>query len=568
MTSLRIRNIDKTFDNKVILNNVSFDIEKGERIGLVGNNGAGKTTLANILFGTVSPDKGSIEGIENIKIGYLEQTVHYVLNESTPLPYEEISSDFLEMTSELGLKKVNNWEEERFSHLSGGERLKLTLAKVWETSPDILILDEPTNHLDVQGVKWLVEQLEAFKGTVIVISHDRYFLDLTVSKVLEIDNGNITCYKGNYSLYRTEKKKRYEDQRHQYEMQQKMKERIEGQVTNLQQWAGKAHREMTKQDYGTKEYHGVKAKKLDRAIKSKMKRLEKELEKNKVDKPTEEKKVRFQFDGAGKRGKRIIEAKNLVKTFQDRKLFKQSQFYLNHGERIGLVGPNGSGKTTLLKMLLGEETMSNGEIWKSPSLNIAYLSQDIDDLPPTKTPIEALGLTSRDEILQARTTLANMGIGEELLRQPVETLSLGERTRVKLCGMIIQNYDLLILDEPTNHLDLASREQLETTLREFSGTLLVISHDVYFLNNLCDKLLVIEDQLIKRVEMGLEEYENLKSSPKQESNLEEELLVLETEISAVLGELSMLTPETERYKELDGQFLKLTKRKRELLNVM
>ncbi|MBM6619575.1 ribosomal protection-like ABC-F family protein [Bacillus suaedaesalsae] len=566
MTIIRIRNIEKNFDQHTIINNVSLDIEKGERIGLVGNNGAGKTTLANIIFGTISPDKGFVEGIDKVRIGYLEQTVHYMMNQKSNHQFEEVSSEFLEMTSELGLEKVHVWEEERFSHLSGGEKLKLALATVWETAPDILILDEPTNHLDVQGVRWLVEQLDEYKGNVIIISHDRYFLDLTVKKIIEIENGKIATYNGNYTSYRAEKKKRYEDQLHHYDTQQRMKERVESQVSQLQQWAGKAHREMTKQDYGTKEYHGVKAKKLDRSIKSKMKRLEKELEKNKIDKPSGEKKVRFQFDSSTKRGKRIIEAKKLEKSFQDRQLFVESQFYINQGERIGLVGPNGSGKTTLLKILLDEEPISSGEIWKSSSLNIAYLSQNIDDLPQEKTPIEALGLTSRVEILQARTILANMGMGADLLNQPIQTLSLGERTRVKLCGMLIRPNDLLILDEPTNHLDLASREQLETTLREFSGTILVISHDVYFLNNLCEKTLVIENQQIKRVEMGLEEYEKRNVVPKQETRVEEEILILDTEISAVLGELSMLTPDQDRYKELDAQFLQLTKRKKELLN--
>ncbi|KAA0549951.1 ABC-F type ribosomal protection protein [Bacillus sp. BGMRC 2118] len=565
MTIIRIRNIEKSFDQNKIIHNVSLDIEKGEIIGLVGNNGAGKTTLANIIFGSIPPDKGFIEGIDKVQIGYLAQSVHYVMNQKSKHQFEEVSSEFLEKTSELGLEKVNIWEEERFSHLSGGEKLKLALAAVWETKPDILILDEPTNHLDVQGVRWLVEQLEAYKGSVIIISHDRYFLDLTVKKIIEIENGKITTYKGNYTSYRAEKKKRYENQLHHFETQQKMKERVESQVSQLQQWAGKAHREMTKQE-GFKEYHGVKAKKLDRSIKSKMKRLEKELEKNKIDKPTDEKKVQFQFDSNTKRGKRIIEAQKLEKSFQDRHLFIESQFYLNHGERIGLVGQNGSGKTTLLKMILGVEPISSGEIWKSSSLKIAYLSQDIDDLPQEKTPIEALGLSSREEVLQARTILANMGMGAELLTQRVQTLSLGERTRVKLCGMLIKPNDLLILDEPTNHLDLASREQLESTLQEFLGTIIVISHDVYFLNNLCEKMLVIEDQQIKRVEMGLEEYEKRKFVSEQETNVEEELLLLDTEISAVLGELSMLTPGHDRYKELDAQFLQLTKRKRELHN--
>jgi macrolide transport system ATP-binding/permease protein len=319
---------------------------------------------------------------------------------------------------------------------------------------------------------------------------------------------------------------------------------------------------------GFKEFHGVKAKKLDRSIKSKMKRLTMELEKNKINKPNDEKKVLFQFDGSGKRGNRVLEAKKLTKRFGGRTLFEDCHFYVNHGERIGLVGPNGSGKTTFLNILLGLEGITSGEIWRSESLNIAYLSQDVADLPALKTPIEALDLVTRGDILQARTILANMGMDEEKLNQKIETLSLGERTRVKLCSMLIREHNFLILDEPTNHLDLPSREQLETALQEFSGTLLIISHDIYFLNHICDKLLVIEDGTIKRVEVGFEEYRKKGARPKTEEdcNQADELLVIETELSALLGEISLLTPGQERYKQLDQQFLGLTKRKRDLMN--
>lgn len=561
---LRVRNVEKSFGNQTILRDITFDIQLHDRIGLVGLNGSGKTTLANIIYGKTTPDKGTIEnGKEQLRVGYLLQSVDYQVNDYVQ---EHVSSDFLELASELGLKKVHSWEHERFAHLSGGEKLKMTLANIWSSNPDILILDEPTNHLDFQGVQWLIENLRQYKGTVIVISHDRYFLDQTITKVYELQEGKLTAYDGNYSAYRTEKKKRYEDQLHQYETQQKDKARVENQVANLQQWAGKAHHTMREQE-GFKEYHGVRAKKIDRAVKSKMKRLSMELEKNKVEKPAEEKKVRFQFDASGKRGKRIIEAKDLTKQFGNRPLFRDSRFYIGYGERIGLVGANGSGKTTFLNMLLGTEPLTSGEIWKSDSLKIAYLSQDVADMPLTKSPIEAFDLTYQEDIFHARTILANMGVKEETLNRPIQTLSLGERTRVKLTGMLIKEYDLLILDEPTNHLDLPSREQLEETLAEFSGTILIVSHDYYFLNRLCDKLLIIEDGMIKRVEMNLEQYEAKKNQPavRDKQDKEEQLLLLDTEISAVLGELSLLTPGSEKYAELDAKFLALSKEKRELL---
>ncbi|WP_299092918.1 ribosomal protection-like ABC-F family protein [uncultured Metabacillus sp.] len=558
---LQVRNLKKVFGEKIVLNDLSFDLYKGERIGLVGSNGAGKTTLANILYGSLAPDEGNIKRNNDLRIGYLLQSVDYSVND-----FNYLSAEFLESASELGLTKIQTWEQERFHHLSGGEKLKIALAQIWSSNPDILILDEPTNHLDFQGVHWLISQLENFRGTVIIISHDRFFLDKTVTKIFDLDHGKLTKYNGNYSAYHKEKKKRYEDQLHQFEVQQKYKANVESQITQLQQWSGKAHRTMRDQE-GFKEYHGVKAKKIDKAIKSKMKRLNKELEKNKIEMPQEEKKVRFQFETNRKRGKRIVEAKHLTKMFGDRFLFKDSHFYVNHSERIGIVGPNGSGKTTFLNMLLEKETLTSGELIKSPSLKIAYLSQDVADMALSQTGIEALQITAKDKLFQARTILANMGMKADKISQQIGTLSLGERTRIKLTNMLMSEYDVLILDEPTNHLDLASREQLEETLSEFTGTLLIVSHDYYFMNKLCDKLLVIEEQKIKRVEMNLEQYELKKQQQKASPNkqqLEEELLRINTKISAVLGELSLLTPETDKYKELDAAFTALTNRKREV----
>lgn len=479
-----------------------------------------------------------------------------------------LSGEFMEKASELGLKKVHTWEKERMNHLSGGEKLKFSLAEVWSTHPDILILDEPTNHLDLYGINWLVEKLASFHGAVIIISHDRYFLDKTVTKIFDIENSKLTVYDGNYSTFYEKKEKFREDQLHHYNIQQHEKKRIESQMTQLKQWSGKAHRTMRDQE-GFKEFHGVKAKKLDKAIKSKMKRLNKELEKNKIDKPLEEMSVRFQFEGNKKHGKRLIEAKDLSKSFQSVSLFKSSYFYINHGERIGLVGPNGCGKTTFLRMLIGVEPITNGDLSKSPSLKIAYLSQDVADMPLSQTVHDALNLTNKDNLLKARTTLANMGIKASKLNQPIHSLSLGERTKVKLTNLLLDEYDLLILDEPTNHLDLASRNQLEQTLSEFPGTILVVSHDYYFLNSVCEKLLVFEEQKIKRIEMTIEEYEVKKQQTKKSNknqSIEEELLVVNTEISAILGELSLLTPESEKYHELDNSFQLLTKRRRELMN--
>jgi macrolide transport system ATP-binding/permease protein len=557
LSIIKVTGLEKNFNLRKILDNISFDIKNGERIGLVGYNGTGKTTLANIIAGKLASDNGVIEKSADLKIGYLTQSIDYEGSEIF-----STDGDLLQHSSELGLKKVYEWEEHRLHHLSGGEKLKLALSNVWASKPGFLILDEPTNHLDFKGIEWLIEELNIFKGPVLIISHDRHFLDKTVTRIFEIENTKINFYNGNYSDYQKEKKLRTETQMHHYEVQQRKKEELEMQMEQLSSWSEKAHRTSTKQsrDYGYKEYHRMKAKKRDKQVKSKMKRLQNELDKNQIDKPLEETKVRFQFDSKGNRGKRIIEAKNLIKSFNERTLFLGSHFYINHGERIGLLGENGCGKTTLIKMILGETTVSNGELWKSESLKIAYLSQDVDNLPTDKTALEALGFTDRENILRARTLFANLGLKEQFITKPIGTLSLGERTRVKLVDMLMKEYDVLILDEPTNHLDLPSREQLEQTLSEFRGTIITVSHDYYFLNKLCDRTLIFDNKRIKRLEMKPEEYFN--KNNEDSSDKEESLMIIENRIATILGELSLIDSKNPKYMQLDSEFNELLKQKR------
>ncbi|TWE01665.1 macrolide transport system ATP-binding/permease protein [Neobacillus bataviensis] len=564
---LKVSGLDKSFQLRKILENIQFDIKSGDRIGLVGGNGSGKTTLAKLLLGKLRPDKGTIEKSDHIKIGYLSQSIDFEVSEFGQ-HHSNNGEDLYQYTKELGLNKVYDWNGERLLHLSGGEKLKLALSDIWASKPDFLILDEPTNHLDFKGINWLVSELANFDGPVLVISHDRHFLDQSVTQIFELANSKLHFYKGNYSDFLVEKQKRFENQQHAYQVQQSQIKLVESQMEQLKSWSEKAHRDSTKKgsgpskrQFGIKEFHRAKAKKRDSQIKSKMKRLESELTKNRIEKPSEETTVRFQFDASGKRGKRIIEAKNLGIRFGDHTLFQGSQFYINHGERIGLLGDNGSGKTTLIKMILGEETRFEGEIWKSDSLKIAYLSQDVDDLPADKNALEALGFTDRQDIHRARTLLANLGLTEHILN-PIKTLSLGERTRVKLTDLLMKEYDVLILDEPTNHLDLASREQLEKTLAEFTGTILTVSHDYYFLNKLCDRLLVFEDQRVKRVEKTPDEYLN----PEKDNvnNGEDDLLIIENKIALILGQLSMLDQKDPKYPVLDQEFNLLLQQKRNI----
>ncbi|MED4226851.1 ribosomal protection-like ABC-F family protein [Neobacillus cucumis] len=565
---LKVSGVEKSFHLRKVLENIQFNIKSGDRIGLVGCNGSGKTTLAKILLGQLNPDKGAIEIDDHVKIGYLSQSIDYQVSEWG----QSLGEDLYQFTKELGLNKVYDWNDERLLHLSGGEKLKLALSHIWSSKPDFLILDEPTNHLDFKGINWLITELTKFNGPVLIISHDRHFLDQAVTQIYELEHSKLHFYNGNYSEYMIEKQKKIENQQHAYQVQQQQIQSVEAQMQQLKSWSDKAHRDSTKKgsgpskrQFGIKEYHRAKAKKRDSQIKSKMKRLENELDQKRIEKPKEATEVKFQFEKRGKRGKRIIEAKNLSIEFDDRLiLFQGSQFYINHGERIGLLGDNGCGKTTLIKIILGEEPRYKGEIWKSDSLKVAYLSQDVNDLPADKAVLEALGLTDRQDIYSARTLLANLGLKEEQIMKPLGTLSLGERTRVKLTDMLMKDYDVLILDEPTNHLDLASREQLEKTLNEFTGTIITVSHDYYFLNKLCDRLLVFENQQVKRVEKILEEYIN--PGFKNTKTCEEELLIIENKIAFILGQLSMMDQKNPQYQVLDQEFNLLLQQKRNLQN--
>jgi macrolide transport system ATP-binding/permease protein len=568
MTMIQVRKVSKSFGERVILKDIQFDIQKGEKIGLIGWNGAGKTTLVKMLMKELDPDQGSITFIPlHLKIGYLPQST-----DQTDLT-EEVSEDFFHIISKLGVQKHVGWEGERYRQLSNGERLKLSLASIWSQHPEFLILDEPTNHLDLQGVKWLINEMKSYEGAALIISHDRYFLDETVTKIFELEDGRLTIYEGNYTVYREEKKHQIEKQQREYEKQQRKIQTIEKQVARLKQWSDKAHRMAGKVGVGAeirqKEYGRVKAKKKDQQVKSKLKRLEQELTKNKAEKPKDEMSVTFHFQGGEKRGKRVVEATELSKQFQDRILFQSSYFYINHGEKVGLLGPNGAGKTTLLKMLLGEENTTSGSLWKSQSLRIAYLSQDVNDLPLEQTVLQYLDVVDRERIAQARTILANVGLKEKVTK-PISALSLGECTKVKLVKMILHDIDLLILDEPTNHLDLPSREQLEETLLDFPGTLLVVSHDRYFIEKICNKLLVIDNQQIKRIESGLKEYSENRDKEKAltKNQLANELAIIETKITELLGNICLLTPGTEEYQKIDEELTELMKKKREFVKIM
>lgn len=603
--------VEKEFGETTILKDINFEVVEGDRLALVGINGAGKTTMANIIYGTLGLDGGSILWYKkDVEIGYLHQQGNYshrtfedrgkLLNLKSNKEEEfgegsfsyggeavSFKEDFYQISSELGMEKVSQWEENRLSNLSGGEKMKIALASIWALNPDFLILDEPTNHLDYGGVQWLIQELKKYRGTILIISHDRYFLDKTVNKIIEIKDGVTEIYKGNYSFYREEKKRRYEAQLHQYQVQEETKEKIREEIDRLGNWSDKAHRESREKEragIGKKEYFRKKAKKKDKQIKSKIKRLEK-IEVTGIEKPKEDKKINFGFQEASLKGRRIIEGKSMEKAYGNRVLFSDSSFYVKRGERVGIFGDNGCGKTTFLKVLLGEETLDKGEVFISSSVQKGYLSQETLDVDKTKKVIDLFNFSSREEQGKIRILLANMGFDEKMINKPIGTLSLGELTRVRMTKLILNNEELLILDEPLNHLDIYSREKLEEALLDYNGTILVVSHDRYMLQNLCDVLLVFRDKKIVRVNGSAKEYlealdeaaqgsgrisTNKISKEKQEDTIikerkiKEEKLLIENEIAFVLGEFSKYAMGSREYEELDMRFNQLIKQKKAL----
>ena len=562
---LRCIDIEKSFGDLSILKGVSLEIRRGEKIGLVGSNGAGKSTLANIIFGEMAADAGTILRYDQgIRIGYLRQAAAYSFNTLNAILTDRPES-FLETASQIGLNQVARWDEERFQALSGGEKTKLALAQVWTSRPDLLILDEPTNHMDIHGVEWLAEEMKKYQGAALIISHDRWFLDQVVTRTYELEGGRAKEYTGNYTAYREEKQRQHISQMHHYLDEQKEQRRIEQEIFRLKQWSAKAHREAGKADGMLKEFGRMRAKKMDRRTKSRIIMLEKQKREG-TQRPQQENKPEFDFDPAGKRGRRIIEASGLGKGYDGKVLFRNSNFFIQRGEKVGLIGPNGCGKTTLIHIILKQETQDTGVLWLSPSLKPGYLSQDVRDMDEEKNALELLGVVQKQDVTRARTMLANMGFDAAMVSKQAGKLSLGERNRVKLAAMILQVNDLLILDEPTNHLDLHSREKLEQTLLDYTGTLLIVSHDRYMLERVCDKLLVFEDQTIKKLECRFGEYRNTKDSKATEKHhgSQEEKLVIETRMAWLVSELGKLTPEAPEYAELDREFRELAKKKREL----
>lgn len=514
MILLTLQNVTKSFAMNTVLKDVNLTLQAGSSMGLVGVNGSGKSTLFRLISGAMEPDEGAISLMKGARVGVLTQdadiksdlTIQQEL-ERVFEPVREMERRLREMEAEMAEKHDDPAEFGRLSQayarltdrfeeaggyewpsriqgvlaglgfakgretqpanlLSGGEKTRLCLARLLLTQPELLMLDEPTNHLDLQSVEWLEDTLRKYKGTVLVISHDRYFLNAVCDCMAELSMRHLTQYEGNYDRFAVLRQANLERQLKEYKMQQA---------------------EIARQEAIIARYRMYNREKSIRAAESREKRLEK-LER--LEKPVSEQKVRFSFEARRRSGDDVLIAKELSKGFEGRTLFEHFNLHLRAGDRVALIGANGVGKTTLLSLLTGRLPADTGTVAFGSNVDLGYYDQHQSGLHPDKDVLNELWDDfPRLEIDRVRGVLALFLLTGDDVFQPIHTLSGGEKGRVALAKLMLRRDNLLLLDEPTNHLDMDSREVLEDALDDFDGTILAVSHDRYFINRFANRVI-------------------------------------------------------------------------------
>lgn len=490
---IKVENLKKTFRGKNIFENVSFIVNKGEKIGLIGVNGSGKTTILKIIMGEIEADEGKVIIDKNEKIGYLpqtieanfEETIKEFFSENNPIEDWKIKK----YLGKLGIENISL--ERKIKSFSGGEITKIALARVLMQEPTMLLLDEPTNNLDIKGIIYLKRFLTDFKGGVLLISHDRWLLDQLVTKIIDlqfIDEKVISkIYHGNFSSYEEIHQKEIEKQETLYELQQKEIKKTEKNIQKLMQKANKMETSFSKRkkDKSIGMLDLSKGSKLNRMAKAGEKRIKMLLESDeKVKKPQKDKCLNFYFGNFLEKGQRVLIAKDIVFFFDKEKILNEINFEIYGKDKIALLGPNGSGKTTFIKILLNKILPKNGEIKWNSSVKIGYLPQEIIFSDPQKTALEEFEKNLKIPESESRRILGKFLFSGEDQMKKLQNLSLGEKRRLYLAKLVASGSNFLLLDEPTNYLDIKSVRAIEKALSIFEGAIFVISHDRYFLKNI------------------------------------------------------------------------------------
>jgi ATP-binding cassette subfamily F protein 3 len=533
---LQVSNVSKSFGDNLIFERVSFTLNRGERVGLVGPNGCGKTTLLKIILGELEPDSGSAWlSLAGARVGYLAQALEYEPGQTVGevmgaavaglaeaerrlevlsarmataqgeelqrlmasydralVAFEQLGGYGVQARSEMvlaGLDLRGLGEETPVEILSGGQKTRLGLARLLLSHPDLLLLDEPTNHLDLEALEWLEGFLQGFRGAMLIVSHDRTFLDRTVSAILELDplTHTVTEYPGTYSDYVEAKEREWEKQWAAYKDQQEFIARLEGTLAAKKGYARSI--ELGTIDFGPRAI----AKEIARRAVVQQRRIQRLLDsEERIDRPGRSWQIKLEFVDTPPSGRDVLYLEGVAMGFGHRELFHDVTLTLRAGERIALVGPNGSGKTTLARLIVGEMEPLAGRVRLGAGVRLGYFAQEQEDLDPGSTPYETIRAVAPLSQTEARSFLHYFLFGGDDAFIPVGRLSFGERARLVLARLVAQGCNFLLLDEPINHLDIPSRSRFEQAMTAFQGTVLAIVHDRYFIEHFATGLWSIE----------------------------------------------------------------------------
>ena len=522
MIDIDVKNLKKSFEvGHDVLSDLSFEINAGEHVGILGANGCGKTTLFKLLTGEYTPDEGSISIHKGRRIGLISQIPVYPAGWTTEDVLREAHARLRDMAARLreleelmaadssralsddfrrlggydmdrersrvaaGLDIPPEMREREFDKLSGGEKTRVNLARLILEDTDILLLDEPTNHLDLRATEWLEDYITHFRGTVLAISHDRYFLDTVAQRCIEIVDGRAEFYSGNYSFYVVERQRRFEEQLRKYEKDQAKIEQLQKAAAQMHLWAFMGNDKLHKRAFS----------------------MEKRIERlSQTEKPREARKLHALFRESAFRADEVLVAENLSKGFGGRVLFSGVEFKVTGGERIAVIGDNGTGKSTLVKLIVGEEEPDSGYVRRGPAVRMAYLPQIVRFRDPALSAADTVIDECRCTMQDARDSLGAFGFTGEDALKAVGTLSGGEQSRLRLCILMRSDVNLLILDEPTNHLDIPSREWMEDALSSYGEALLFVSHDRYFIEKFATRIWCFEDGKVTDFRGGFAEF--------------------------------------------------------------